>query len=291
MEAAELLRKVRKIEIKTRRACNQLFSGEYHSAFKGRGMSFSEVREYQPGDEIRSIDWNVTARLNHPYVKIFEEDRELNIVLMVDASSSSFFGTNHQVKQDLMVEICALLSFSALHNNDQISVIFFTDRIEKFIPPVKGAAHVLRIIRELLNFTPSSPKTDLSEALHFLNGIMKHRSIVFILSDFMSSQYEHALHIASKKHDVVCVRVYDPKERELPNLGIITLSDAETGRQVLYDSSSWKSREAYAKQFDVYSRYFTKAFRRSGADAVSISTTDDYIRSFLLLFKRRAIRP
>jgi uncharacterized protein (DUF58 family) len=194
------------------------------------------------------------------------------------------------LKQDLIVEICALLSFSALHNNDQVSVIFFTDRIEKFIPPVKGVAHVLRIIRDLLNFNPASLKTDLSGALHFLNGIMKHKSIVFVLSDFMSSQYEHALHIASKKHDVICVRIYDRKERELPNLGIITLSDAETGQQVPFDSSGRKSREAYTKQFDVYSRYFTKAYRRSGADAVSISTTDDYIKSLLQLFKRRATR-
>lgn len=290
MEVAELLKKVRKIEIKTRRACSQLFSGEYHSAFKGQGMSFSEVREYQPGDEIRTIDWNVTARLNHAYVKVFEEERELNIVLMVDASRSSFFGTSKQTKQDLIVEICALLSFSALNNNDKVSVIFFTDKAEKFILPMKGRSHVLRIIRELIDFTPSSAKTDIAAALHFLSSMRMHRSVVFLLSDFMSNQYEHELHIAAKKHDLVCIRVFDPREREMPNVGMVLLSDAETGKSAFLSTSSSRARTAYLMQFEVFRRYFTAAYRRSGADAVSISTTDDYIRILMSLFKRRATR-
>ncbi|HYV92216.1 MAG TPA: DUF58 domain-containing protein [Chitinophagales bacterium] len=290
MEVAELLSKVRRIEIKTRRACSQLFSGEYHSAFKGQGISFSEVREYQPGDEIRTIDWNVTARLNHPYVKVFEDERELNIVLMVDASRSSFFGTTQHSKQDLMVEICALLSFSALNNNDKVSVIFFTDQVEKYIPPMKGRSHSLRIIRELINFTPASAKTDVAEALHFLNSMRMHRSVVFLLSDFMSHKYEHALRIAATRHDVVCLRVFDPREHEMPNVGIILLSDAETGESTFLSTSSRKARAAYATQYEVFRRYFDAAYRRSGADSVSISTADDYIRCLMVLFKRRATR-
>lgn len=290
MDAAELLRKVRKIEIKTRRSCSLLFSGEYHSAFRGQGMSFSEVREYQPGDDIRSIDWNVSARLNHTYVKVFEEERELNVVLMVDASRSSFFGTTHQLKQDLMMEICALLSYSAAGNHDKISLMFFTDKVEKFLPPIKGHSQVLRIVRELINFTPASAVTDLAEALHFLNNMMKHRSVVFILSDFMSGEYEDALMIAARKHDVICVHVYDAREREIPDVGILPVCDAESGERFLLDTSSRAARADYRNQFEQYQHYFNSACSRNGCDTVTIRTGDDYISKLMALFRQRAKR-
>jgi uncharacterized protein (DUF58 family) len=228
METSELLKKVRKIEIKTRRLSQDLFSGEYHSAFKGRGMSFSEVREYTPGDDIRSIDWNVTARFNHPYVKVFEEERELTVMILVDVSASEHFGTQKQLKQDMVTELCAVLAFSSLQNNDKIGVIFFSDKIEKFIPPKKGKSHILAIIRELLEFKPESKKTNISEALRYFTNAIKKKSIAFVISDFMDKDFTDALKIASGKHDVIALRVYDKREKELPNVGLVKFRDAET---------------------------------------------------------------
>ncbi len=290
MDAAELLKKVRRIEIKTHRSVSRLFSGEYHSAFKGQGISFSEVREYQPGDDIRSIDWNVSARMNHTYVKVFEEERELNVVLMVDGSRSSFFGSTVQSKQDLIVELAAVLSASASGNHDKVSVIFFTDKVEKFLPPVKGASHLLRIVRELLNFVPASPETDMNAALHFLNNMMKHRSVVFILSDFITENYEQALTIASRKHDVICIRVYDQLEQDIPVVGILPVRDAETGEIFLFDTSDKRSRWDYRNQFLKYDHYFMAACSRSGCDKVTVSTADNYVSKLLKLFRQRAHR-
>ncbi len=221
METAELLKKVRKIEIKTRGLSNQIFSGEYHSAFKGRGMTFSEVREYQPGDDIRSIDWNVTARFNTPFVKVFEEEREMTVMLLVDISASGEFGTRKQLKQDLITELCAVLAFSSIQNNDKIGVIFFTDKIEKFIPPKKGKTHVLRIIRDLIEFKPEHKKTNIETALKYLTSVIKKRSIAFLISDFMDSEFSDAIKIANKKHDLVALRIYDKREQEIPNVGLL----------------------------------------------------------------------
>ncbi len=228
METTELLKKVRKIEIKTRGLSNQIFSGEYHTAFKGRGMAFSEVREYMPGDDIRTIDWNVTARFNSPYVKVFEEEREMTVMLIVDMSGSKDFGTKEKMKRELITELCAVLSFSAIQNNDKIGVIFFSDQIELFIPPKKGKSHILRIIRELIEFTPEHKKTNISQALKYLNNVIKKRSIAFLISDFMDTNYEDALKIANRKHDVVGIRIYDKRENELPDIGLIKVQDAET---------------------------------------------------------------
>jgi len=246
METSELLKKVRKIEIKTRGLSNQLFSGEYHSAFKGRGMTFSEVREYQPGDDIRSIDWNVTARFNNTYVKVFEEEREMTVMLLVDVSASGEFGTQKQLKQDLITELCAVLAFSAIQNNDKIGVIFFSDKIEKFIPPKKGKSHILRIIRDLIEFEPAHKKTDIKLALKYLTNVIKKRSIAFLISDFMDSGFIDALKIANKKHDLVALRIYDKREQELPNVGLIKVKDAETGNIQWVDTSDKNVRLHYA---------------------------------------------
>lgn len=287
METQELLKKVRKIEIKTKGLSNHIFSGEYHTAFKGRGMSFSEVREYQFGDDIRAIDWNVTARFNHPYIKVFEEERELTVMLLIDVSQSAYFGTVNQFKNEMITELCAVLSFSAIHNNDKVGVLFFSDKIEKFIPPKKGRSHILRIIRELLDFEPTNTKTDISGALIYLNNIMKKRSIAFILSDFMDQGFEESLRIAKKKHDLVGIHIYDPKEVEIPNVGLMRVVDAETDKVIWLDTARKKVRNEYKKWYqDNYSQ-FRNYFLKSGADLLSISTDESYVNALLKFFRRR----
>ena len=290
METTELLKKVRKIEIKTKGLSNHIFSGEYHTVFKGRGMSFSEVREYQFGDDIRAIDWNVTARFNHPFVKIFEEERELTVMLLVDVSQSAFFGTKSQFKNEMITELCAVLSFSAISNNDKVGVIFFSDKIEKFIPPKKGTSHILRIIRELLDFQPEDSGTNLSEALKYLNNVIKKRSITFVLSDFMDRDYSDSLSIAKRRHDIVGIRIYDPKEMEVPDIGLVRVVDAETNKLMWLDTSRKSVREAYAKQYRDNVEYCRTAFLKSGADLISIRTDESYTNALLKFFKRRESR-
>lgn len=293
MDATELLKTVRKIEIKTRGLSRQIFAGEYHSAFKGRGMAFSEVREYQYGDDVRSIDWNVTARLNTPYIKIFEEERELTVMLLVDASASRMFGTGDKMKQTLIAELAAVLSFSAGMNNDKVGVIFFSDRIEKFIPPKKGRTHTLRIIRELLDFEPQSKQTNLSEALRFLTNAIKKRCTAFLLSDLMDVdengdiRFNDALRIAGRKHDIASIRVYDKREKEMPNVGIIQLKDAETGRVRWLDTASRSVRNTYTEFMRSTEEKIQQALSRCKIDAVSVSTSEDYVRPLIQLFKRR----
>jgi uncharacterized protein (DUF58 family) len=287
METSELLKKVRKIEIKTRGLSNQIFSGEYHSAFKGRGMTFSEVREYQAGDDIRSIDWNVTARFNHPYVKIFEEEREMTVMLLVDVSSSGEFGTQKQLKQELITELCAVLAFSSIQNNDKIGIIFFSDKIEKFIPPKKGKGHVLRIIRDLIEFKPEHKKTDIQLALKYLTGAIKKRSIAFLISDFMDENFGDALKIANKKHDLVALRIYDKREKELPDVGLVKLVDAETGTLRWIDTSDKKVRTHFAVRAKKHDDFLKELFNKSGVDSASISTSESYIIPLTNLFKRR----
>ncbi len=295
METTELLKKVRKIEIKTRGLSHQIFAGEYHSAFKGRGMTFSEVRDYQYGDDIRNIDWNVTARFNSPFVKVFEEERELTVMLLVDVSGSRIFGTSHQLKKGLVTEIAAVLSFSAIQNNDKIGVIFFSDKVEKFIPPQKGRKHILRIIRELIEFTPESSNTNISEALRFLtNGIKKHCT-AFVLSDFVdfndgeqpTPRFFDALRIASNKHDVVAVRVFDSREAELPPVGLLKVKDAETGQERWIDTDSMSVRDGYARWWANSSSSIGEAFSKCKVDNVTISTSEDYVKPLIKLFKKR----
>ncbi len=288
METSELLKKVRKIEIKTRGLSNQIFSGEYHSAFKGRGMAFSEVREYTPGDDVRTIDWNVTARFSTPYVKVFEEERELSVVLVVDVSASGLFGTNKQYKQDLITELCAVVAFSASQNNDKIGVIFFSDKIEKFIPPKKGKSHVLRIIRELLEFKPTNTKTNLELALKYLTNVIKKKSIVFLISDFYAdSDYKDALKIANKKHDLVALRIVDKTETELPNVGLIKLRDNETGKLMWVDTSDKAFRKQFAVNYLKFEDDLKDIFNRSGTDATKIFTHENYVKPLMNLFKNR----
>lgn len=288
MDTTELLKKVRKIEIKTKGLSKQMFSGEYHSAFKGRGMSFSEVRGYQYGDDVRNIDWNVTARTGIPFVKIFEEERELTVMLLIDVSQSAYFGTVNQLKQGIITEISAVLSFSAIQNNDKVGVVFFSDKIEKFIPPKKGRSHILRIIRELIDFHPQDTGTDLGEALRYFNNVVKKRSICFVLSDFMTKNYEAPLRIASRRHDVVGVHVFDPIEQEMPDIGLVRMKDAETGELVWVDTSSLQLRERHATWFNENFRYFKNTFTRSGTDYVSIRTDENYVTSLLNFFKKRS---
>ncbi|MEM8523864.1 MAG: DUF58 domain-containing protein [Bacteroidota bacterium] len=288
METSELLKKVRKIEIKTKGLSKHIFSGEYQSAFKGRGMSFSEVRDYQYGDDVRNIDWNVTARTGDAHVKIFEEERELTVMLLIDVSQSSFFGTAEQMKNELITEMSAVLSFSAIQNNDKVGVIFFSDAIEKFIPPKKGKQHILRIIRELINFEPKQTGTNLGKALEYLNNVIKKRSICFILSDFMAQGYETPLRIASRRHDVVGVHLYDPREEELPNIGLIRAVDAETGRVQWVDTSVQAVRENYANWFQENQQYFRSSFLKSGSDVLSVRTDESYIKVLHQFFKKRA---
>ncbi len=290
METAEILKKVRKIEIKTRGLSNQLFSGHYHSVFKGRGMAFSEVREYQYGDDIRTIDWNVTARFNHPFVKIFDEERELTVMLLVDVSGSNEFGTQKQLKEEMITEIAAVLAFSAIQNNDKVGVIFFSDRIEKFIPPKKGTSHILRIIRELVDFKPQSRQTDIAEALRFLTNAIKKRSIAFLLSDFMDEGFEEALKIANKKHDLIAVRVYDSREMDLPDIGLVHFLDAETGKSSWVDTSSKRVRGSYNDYFKKTEQSLQNLFIKTGLDVAIIRTDQDYTKPLLNMFKRRAAR-
>ena len=287
METKELLKKVRKIEIKTRGLSRQIFAGEYHSAYKGRGMTFSEVREYQYGDDIRNIDWNVTARFNHPYVKVFEEERELTVMLLIDVSGSGSFGTEYQMKRDLITEISAVLSFSAIENNDKIGVIMFSDRIEKFIPPQKGRKHILRIIRELIDFKPVSKGTDISESLRFLTNAIKKRCTAFVISDFRDKGYSRALQVANNKHDVAALHVYDRRESSLPPVGLIRVLDSETGRERWVDTSSRRVRESYAMKWESHEEMMKEIFTRAGVDHASLRTGTDYIKPLLRLFKKR----
>jgi len=283
----ELIKKVRRIELKTRGLSNQIFSGEYHSAFKGRGMAFSEVREYAPGDEIRDIDWNVTARFGSPFVKVFEEERELTVILLVDISASDSFGTREKLKKELITEICAVLSFSAIQNNDKIGVIFFTDKIEKFIPPKKGKSHILRIIRELIEFEPESKKTDLSQALRYVNKVIKKKSICFLLSDFISPKYDDALKLTAKKHDLIALNIYDIRERELPNIGLVQFKDLESGQFKWINTSRKKTREAYQTIKEAQVAEVHALFKRSGVDFADLATDEDYIKPLMKLFKKR----
>jgi uncharacterized protein (DUF58 family) len=287
METSTLLQKVRAIEIKTRGLSAHIFSGEYHSAFKGRGMAFSEVREYTPGDDIRSIDWNVTARFGHPYVKVFEEERELTVILLVDVSASGDFGTKQQFKRQLMTELCAVLAFSAIQNNDKTGVIFFSDRIEKFIPPKKGKTHILRIIRELIEFKPVNRKTDLAVALQYLTNAIKKRSICFLISDFYTENFERELKLANKKHDLVALEIIDPREESLPDIGLVRFEDAETGTSQWIDTGDPAVREAFQKNMHVRSRRNADLFARSGVDTVRLSTDRSYVQPLMQLFKKR----
>lgn len=287
MEASELLKKVRRIEIKTRGLSNQIFSGEYHSAFKGRGMAFSEVRQYQPGDDVRTIDWNVTARFNEPFVKVFEEERELTVMLVVDVSASKDFGTNKQFKKDLVTELCAVLSFSAIQNNDKIGLIFFSDRVEKFIPPKKGKSHILRIIRELLEFTPEHNSTNIAEALQYLTSAIKRHSIVFIISDFLDSNFDTPLRISAKKHDLVAIRIFDEREAVLPDVGLMRVRDAETGAVAWVDTASSEARAEYRTWWANHEMTLANTFARSGVDVVRIGTAESYITPLRTFFKAR----
>ncbi|MCB0756194.1 MAG: DUF58 domain-containing protein [Flavobacteriales bacterium] len=290
METSELLKRVRKIEIKTRGLSNQIFSGQYHSAFKGRGMAFSEVREYQMGDDIRTIDWNVTARTGSPYVKVFEEERELTVMLLVDVSGSGDFGSKVMLKRQLMTEICAVLSFSAIQNNDKVGIIFFSDRIEKFIPPKKGKSHILRIIRELIDFTPEHKGTDLSEALRYLTNVVKKRSIAFLLTDFMDKGYTDALKLANKKHDLVAIRIYDQLEQEIPNVGLLPMTDTETGEMIWVDTSKKDVRTKLRAESLRFEAELKDTLVKSGVDMAEIRTDHSYVKPLLNLFKRRGAK-
>lgn len=288
MDTSELLKQVRKIEIKTRGLSQNIFAGEYHSAFKGLGMTFSEVREYQFGDDVRSIDWNVTARFGHPYVKVYEEERELTVMLLVDVSGSREFGTVSKMKKDIFTEVAATLAFSTIQNNDKVGVIFFSDKIEKFIPPQKGRKHVLHIIRELINFKPESKKTDIAGALKYFTNVIKKRSTAFLISDFIDDNFEKVLQIANRKHDIVAMQVYDIRESELPNIGLIKLKDAETQERIWIDSSDHRLRKAYADHWGEQQLALQKTFSKSGVDWVSMSTGEDYVKALMKLFKQRA---
>jgi len=290
VETADILKKVRRIEIKSKGLSNQIFSGQYHSVFKGRGMAFSEVREYQYGDDIRSIDWNVTARFNHPYIKVFDEERELTVVLMIDVSGSNEFGTEKQLKEELMTEIAAVLAFSAIQNNDKVGVIFFSDKVEKFIPPKKGVSHILRIIRELVDFKPVSQKTNISEALRFLTNALKKRSTAFLISDFIDTNYEEPMKIAARKHDLVALRVFDKRETVLPNIGLMKVSNKEDGNQIWIDTSDEKTVSNYRDWWKKTEQYFTNALIHSGVDSAIIHTGEDYVRPLMGLFKKRGAR-
>lgn len=290
METNDLIKKVRKIEIRTRRLSKNIFSGEYHSAFKGKGMAFSEVREYQFGDDIRTIDWNVTARFNHPYVKVFEEERELTVILLVDVSGSGNFGTREQLKKDLITELCAVLSFSSLQNNDKIGLIFFSDRIEKFIPPKKGRTHVLRIIRELIDFKPEGQGTDISVALKYTLNVIKKRSIVFILSDFISKDFSEPMKIISKKHDTVAVHIYDKREEEYPNIGLITVKDAETGEIITFDTSVNSVRQNFRTWWNRKQESLKELLNSNKIDVINLATDESYVKPLINFFKKRGNR-
>jgi uncharacterized protein (DUF58 family) len=289
VETSELIKRVRRIEIKTRGLSRNIFAGEYHSAFKGRGMAFSEVREYQFGDDIRNIDWNVTARYNKPFVKIYEEERELTVMLLIDVSGSREFGSMDKLKKNIVTEIAAVLAFSAIQNNDKIGVIFFSDKIEKFIPPKKGRSHILRIISELIDFEPEARGTDISGAIRYLTNAIKKRCTAFVISDFIQKEtaLENALSIANNRHDIVALRIYDERETDLPNIGMIKLKDAETGKYTWVDSSDRKARHIYRKWWEDLSMQLDNSFKKTRVDYVSISTNHDYVRSLISLFKKR----
>ncbi|MGY0407202.1 MAG: DUF58 domain-containing protein [Polaribacter sp.] len=287
MDTKEILKKVRKIEIKTRRLSDHIFGGEYHSSFKGRGMTFSEVRQYQFGDDVRAIDWNVTARYNEPYIKVFEEERELTMLLMVDVSGSEFFGTSNQLKKDTVTEIAATLAFSATQNNDKVGLVLFSDDVELFIPPKKGKSHVLRIIRELIEFKPKSKKTDIAVALKFLSSVLKKRAIVFMLSDFMDDNYEKTLKIAGNKHDVTGIRVYDKHDEEIPNLGMVPMIDSETDTIQLINTASKTVRTSYKTNALRLSDYYTSTFKRSGAGTINTRVDESYVKKLLGYFKHK----
>lgn len=293
MSSTDLLKKVRKIEIKTRKLSRQIFAGEYHSAFKGRGMAFSEVREYQYGDDVRNMDWNVTARLNAPYVKVFEEEREMTVMLLVDVSGSGRFGSVSKTKRDLTAEVGAVLSFSASANNDKVGALFFSDKVEKFIPPKKGRSHLLMILRELIDFEPQSRKTDISEALRFLTNAIKKRCTAFLLSDLIDfnedrkPKFEDALKIAAGRHDLSVINIYDKRERELPDIGMLRVSDAETGGEMWIDTSSRRVREEYAKWSEDVNTAVRQTLRKYKVDSADISTDSDYVKGLITLFKSR----
>ncbi|WP_452220093.1 DUF58 domain-containing protein [Lacinutrix salivirga] len=287
MDTKELLKKVRKIEIKTRRLSDHIFGGEYHSTFKGRGMTFSEVRQYQYGDDVRNIDWNVTARYNEPYIKVFEEERELTMMLMVDISGSELFGTEEQFKNEIVTEIAATLAFSATQNNDKIGLILFSDEVELYIPPKKGRSHVLRIIRELIEFKPKSKNTNIAEAFKFLSNVMKKKAIVFVLSDFIADDYKQTLKIAASKHDITGIRVYDKHEEHMPNIGMVQMQDEETGELMLVNTMSKKVRHNYSKFYNDKVEYFKNTFTKSGAGTIDCRVDESYVKKLLGYFKRR----
>mgnify|MGYP006073892003 FL=1 len=290
MSTIELLKKVRKIEIKTKGLSNHIFSGEYHTAFKGKGMAFSEVREYQPGDDVRSIDWNVTARYNSPFVKVFEEEREMTVILLIDVSGSSDFGTQTQLKREVATEIAAVLSFSAINNNDKIGVLFFSDKIEKFIPPKKGKSHILRIIRELITFESESKKTNIEVALKYFNNVIKKRAVCFILSDFMDTNFDKSLKIARNKHDIIALRIHDQREETLPNVGLIKVEDAESGQTRWMDSSNKQVRTNYNNNYREFEKDLKQTLQSSGVDHIDIKTGKDYIKPLMSFFKNRGKR-
>lgn len=287
METTDLLKKVRKIEIKTRGLSRHVFAGQYHSAFKGRGITFSEVREYQYGDDTRNIDWNVTARFNHPFIKVFEEERELTVMLLIDVSGSRNFGTVSQLRKNVITEISAVLSFSAIQNNDKIGVIFFSDKVEKFIPPQKGRKHILHIIRELIEFKPESELTDLTEPLKFLTNVIKKRCTAFILSDFLCADFEESLKIANRKHDVVALKIFDRREKELPAMGLVKFADPETGSYQWVDTSLSKVRQDYLEYWKKQGLRIHTLFTKSGVDYVSFDTAQDYVKPLIAFFKKR----
>lgn len=287
MDTKELLKKVRKIEIKTRRLSDHIFGGEYHSTFKGRGMTFSEVRQYQYGDDVRNIDWNVTARYNEPFIKVFEEERELTMMLLVDVSGSELFGTSERFKKEIIIEIAATLAFSATQNNDKIGLILFSDNVELYIPPKKGRSHVLRIIRELIELQPNSKQTDVAEALKFLSNVMKKRAIVFLMSDFITDNYQHTLKIASGRHDVTGIRVYDKHEETIPNLGMVQMQDEESGEYMLVNTMSKKVRHNYSRYYKERVDYFKDSFAKSGAGMIDCRVDESYVKKLLGYFKQR----
>ena len=290
MSTSALLKKVRKIEIKTKGLSNHIFAGEYHTAFKGKGMAFSEVREYQQGDDIRTIDWNVTARYNAPFVKVFEEEREMTVMLVIDVSASGNFGTQEQFKRELATELSAILAFSAIKNNDKVGVIFFTNKVEQFIPPKKGKSHILRIIREVLAFQPTGKGTNIAGALEYFNSVIKKRSICFILSDFMSKEFDRPLKIASKKHDLVALRIHDTREDTLPNVGLVPMQDSETEKMIFVDTSSKKIRDNFAKNRLQATEKLRKLLPASGVDLIDITTGKDYVKPLINFFKTRGSR-
>ena len=287
MDTSEILKRVRQVEIKTRGLSQNIFAGEYHTAFKGRGMTFSEVREYQYGDDVRNIDWNVTARYNRPYIKVFEEERELTVMLLIDVSGSREFGTGFKTKKNIITEIAAVLSFSAIQNNDKIGVIFFSDKIEKYIPPQKGKKHILYIIRELVGFEPSSKRTDIGSAVKYFTNATKKRCTAFVISDFLDENFSEALTVANRKHDIVALQVFDFRETELPAVGLMKITDAETGKETWIDTSNKKTRNAYAEHWRKKQTALSDIFQKSGIDNVQISTEDDYVRALMRLFKMR----